>query len=106
MTTNTTESASSSSRGESILLKWGEMTASMAKQDAQVIDLLVGGPMTEADLVAKAERPLSGWTWRRLSTGVHKGEVRGPALIERVKVDGLKMWALTEAGQDNQLSMF
>jgi hypothetical protein len=89
------------SAGEQMLLTWGMMTPHMAARDAQVVDILLaeGGPLTQADIVAKADERLyiGTWTWRRLSTGHHKDAVRGPALIVRVTDQGVKKWALTDA---------
>ena len=91
------------SAGEHMLLTWDMMTTHMAVRDAQVIDILLeaGGPLTQDEIVAKADptRYIGTWTWRRLSTGHHKDAVRGPALIVKVKDQGTKKWALTDTAK-------
>lgn len=81
---------------EAVLVNWGRMTPTLIGRDARVVDLLLAeGPRTQAELVEQISGT-STWTWRRLSTGVHKDEVRGQALIEKVKVGKTTTWQATE----------
>lgn len=81
---------------EAVLVNWGRMTPALIGRDSRVVDtLLAEGPRTQAELVEQISGT-STWTWRRLSTGVHKDEVRGAALIEKVKVGKVTTWRATE----------
>ena len=86
---------------EQVLSTWGRMTSRLIAQDSRVVDLLLAeGPATQAEL-AEQVPGTSTWTWRRLSTGVHKDEVRGEPLIQKAKAaDGTKVWEPTRFARE------
>lgn len=88
---------------EQVLSTWGRMTARLIAQDARVVDLLLAeGPLTQAEITEQVAGT-STWTWRRLSTGVHKDEVRGEPLIRKDKVDGQAIWVATDFAKQASL---
>lgn len=80
------------------LAAWSGLSKRLFRQDERLLRFLEdaeGNQATEKEIVTAIPN-LSTWSFRRLATGVHHKKTEGPALIERVSVDGSKGWKLTE----------
>jgi hypothetical protein len=76
--------------------EWTDLSPRLFRQDQSLIAWLeANGQGTEKD-IRTALPQLSSWSFRRLATGVHHKRTRGDAIIEKVKVDGVTVWQLTE----------
>jgi hypothetical protein len=75
-----------------VLRTWVNYSPTLFSRDLAVLDLLAGqGPMTEGAIRQRLP-DTSGWTFRRLSTGVHANRRQSRALIERHR----GMWRLVQ----------
>jgi len=65
------------------LRTWVDYSPTLFTRDLSVLELLASqGPMTEG-AIRRRLPDTSGWTFRRLSTGVHRNRRQSRPLIER-----------------------